>query len=334
MKTFEELKNSIVDINYIIENMIRENGLYCLLGEAKVGKSALALQIANSVCNSIPFLNLNTNKTAVLYLSTEMNPSETISRINFMECNLKENKFLYTFPEDNMTQISILKVEKEISEFKEKYNGKLVFIDMFNGINFGSYYDLNNYQDMSQKIFPQLRKLCNDYKVTIIIVHHLNRKGSTAIDTCVDGKLALKQDENIKSTFYLSYESRDYQSKDYVLKRNDKLILTLDEETAETLNPNLIQFLKYAISKKEFTFTISEMVSKLNLFITPPVLGKLIASNKERLEELGLFIKCKRTQTERLYTAKYKEPLEMITDNIFSVSNSNNLDSKEENYGS
>ena len=149
MKTIEELKNSIVDINYIIENMIRENGLYCLLGEAKVGKSALALQIANSVCNGIPFLNLNTNKTSVLYF----------------------------FPEDNMTHISILKVEKEISEFKEKYNGKLVFIDMFNGINFGSYYDLNNYQDMSQKIFPQLRKLCNDYKVSIIIVHHLNRKG-------------------------------------------------------------------------------------------------------------------------------------------------------------
>ena len=208
---------------------------------------------------------------------------------------------------------------------------------MFNGINFGSYYELNNYQDMSQKIFPQLRKLCNDYKVSIIIVHHLNRKGkslgSTAIDTCVDGKLALKQDENIKSTFYLSYESRDYPSKDYVLKRTDNLTLIIDEESKETLNPNLIQFLKYAINKKEFTFTISEMVSKLNLFITPPVLGKLISSNKEELERLGLFIECKRTATERLYTAKYKEPLEMLTNDIFSVSNSNNSD-KEENYGS
>ena len=166
MKTIEELKNSIVDINYIIENMIRENGLYCLLGEAKVGKSVLALQIANSVCNGIPFLNLKTNKTPVLYLSTEMNPSETISRINFMKCNLKENDFLYTFPEDNMTQLSILKVEKEISEFKEKYNGKLVFIDMFNGINFGSYYDLNNYQDMSQIYFHN----CVDYVITIMLL--------------------------------------------------------------------------------------------------------------------------------------------------------------------
>ena len=43
MKTIEELRSSIVDMNYIIENMIRESGLYCLLGEAKVGKSAMAL---------------------------------------------------------------------------------------------------------------------------------------------------------------------------------------------------------------------------------------------------------------------------------------------------
>ena len=66
MKTIEELRSSIVDMNYIIEDMIRENGLYCLLGEAKVGKSAMALQIANSTCNGISFLDLKTNKTPVL----------------------------------------------------------------------------------------------------------------------------------------------------------------------------------------------------------------------------------------------------------------------------
>lgn len=57
MKTIEELRSNIVDINYIIKNMIRKNGLYCLLGEAKVGKSAMALQIANSVAKGIPFLD-------------------------------------------------------------------------------------------------------------------------------------------------------------------------------------------------------------------------------------------------------------------------------------
>ena len=317
MKTIEELKCSIVDINYIIENMIRENGLYCLLGEAKVGKSAMALQIANSVANGIPFLDLKTNKSPVLYLSTEMNPNETISRIKLMNLNLSNEDFLYTYPDENSTQLSILKVEKEIMNFHEKYNGKLVFIDMFNGINFGYNYDLNNYQDMSQNIFPKIRKLCNDYEVAIILVHHLNRKGkslgSTAIDTCVDGKIAIKQDENIRSTFYLKYESRDYPEREYVLKRDDNLILSIDEITDDKLNENLMAFLRYAMGNNEFEFTMSDMISKLKLDIIPSTLGKLLASNKDELEKIGLTIKSK-NKSKRLYTAKYEEPLNTIQD--------------------
>ena len=317
MKTIEELKCSIVDINYIIENMIRENGLYCLLGEAKVGKSAMALQIANSVANGIYFLDLKTNKSPVLYLSTEMNPNETISRIKLMKLNLSNEEFLYTYPEDNMTQLSILKVEKEIMNFHEKYNGKLVFIDMFNGINFGYNYDLNNYQDMSQNIFPKIREFCTKYEVTIILVHHLNRKGkslgSTAIDTCVDGKIAIKQDENIKSTFYLKYESRDYPGREYVLKRDDNLILSIDEVTDDKLNENVMAFLRYAMGNNEFEFTMSDMISKLKLDIIPSTLGKLLASNKVELEKLGLIIKSK-NKSKRLYTAKYEEPLNTTLD--------------------
>ena len=317
MQTIEELRSSIVDINYIIENMIRENGLYCLLGEAKVGKSAMALQIANSVANGIPFLDLKTNKSPVLYLSTEMNPNETINRIKLMNLHLSNEDFLYTFPEDNMTQLSILKVEKEIMNFHEKYNGKLVFIDMFNGINFGYNYDLNNYQDMSQNIFPKIREFCTKYEVAIILVHHLNRKGkslgSTAIDTCVDGKIAIKQDENIKSTFYLKYESRDYPGREYVLKRDDNLILSIDEITDDKLNENIMAFLRYAMGNNEFEFTMSDMINKLKLDIIPSTLGKLLASNKDELEKIGLTIKSK-NKSKRLYTAKYEEPLNTTLD--------------------
>ena len=98
MKTIEELKNSIVDINYIIENMIRENGLYCLLGEAKVGKSALALQIANSVCNGIPFLNLNTNKTSVILKIGNSKKTIPASNIKILPHRLcKDTSFFINF---------------------------------------------------------------------------------------------------------------------------------------------------------------------------------------------------------------------------------------------
>ena len=40
-----------------------------------------------------------------------------------------------------------------------------------------------------------------------------------------------------KYTFYLKYESRDYHSKDYVLKRNENLILKIDNFADERIIP-------------------------------------------------------------------------------------------------
>ena len=62
------------------------------------------------------------------------------------------------------------------------------------------------------------------------------------------------------------------------MKRDSHLILTIDEDTEDKLNDNLIQFLKYMIKKEEFTFKISEMVCKLNLNITliPMVIQRII----------------------------------------------------------
>lgn len=61
------------------------------------------------------------------------------------------------------------------------------------------------------------------------------------------------------------------------------------------------------------------MVNKLNLFITPPSFGKLLASNKDELEKLGLFIESKRNSTERLYIAKYQKSLGMIDDKLYRL---------------
>lgn len=84
-------------------------------------------------------------------------------------------------------------------------------------------------------------------------------------------------------------------------------------------------FFRYAISMKEFTFTASDMVSTLKLNVKPSIFGKLLVNYKKELEKNGLVVECKRTATERLYTAKYKEPLEFDSDD---------LDSKEEYNGS
>ena len=175
-------------------------------------------------------------------------------------------------------------------------------------------YDLNNYQDMGQYVIPKFRELCKKYNFTILLIHHLNKNnkslGSTAIDGSVDGIITLKVDQNLKNKILFTYESRDYESVDFVLKRNDNLIFEKSEMEFDDLNPNLLIFLNYAIKQKEFSFTISDITSKLNLQIVPSVFGKLLKSNLDNLEKEGLHIELKRTGTDRIYYAKYEEPID------------------------
>lgn len=162
-------------------------------------------------------------------------------------------------------------------------------------------------------MFPKLRELCNKYQLTILFVHHLNKSGtslgSTAIDTSVDGKFTLKQNEEIKTTFYLNYQSRDFEGKDITLSRDEHMNLSIDEKSIETLNPYLMMFLNYAIIKKEFSFTMSEVTSKLNMLITASAFGKLVKDNLTNLEQLGLHITANRSAKKREYYARYKEPM-------------------------
>lgn len=312
MKTISEIKE-VQKTDFIIKDLLKENGLYCLVARPKVGKSFFVLQLANAVANGIPFLNFETRKTPVLYISTEVNASSLYNRIELMSCNFSDSNFFFISQEENPNLLNLNNLESEFQDFKTKYQGKLVIIDMLYGIDVGINYDINNYQDMGQKVFPKLRELCNKYQLTILFVHHLNKNGtslgSTAIDTSVDGKFTLKQSEEVKTSFHLNYQSRDFEGKDITLYRDEHMNLIIDNSNIQTLNPYVMTFLNYAITKKEFSFTMSEITSKLNMLITSSAFGKLVKDNLTNLEKLGLHIVLNRSANKREYYAKYEEPV-------------------------
>ena len=185
-------------------------------------------------------------------------------------------------------------------------------VDMFSGIDLNNGYDLNNYQDIGQVIFPKFREICKKYNFTILLIHHLNKNnsalGSTAVDGATDGILTLTVDSNIKNKIILNYRSRDYEIIELFLKRKENLVFEVSEIETNDLNNNLIIFLNYAIKQKEFTFTVSEIIGKLNLMITPSAFGRLLNSNITNLEKEGLYIEKRRNGDERTYYARYKEP--------------------------
>ena len=312
MKTISEMRKNSIKKDFIVDNLMKSNGLYCLVARPKVGKSLLALQLANSIATGTNFLGFRTSPSPVLYISTEMNFSQILDRIDKMKLEFTDDNFRLKEQEINERKLNLMDLQLEFQEFANDLNGRFVIIDMFSGIDMNNDYDLNNYQDMGQYVIPKFRELCKKYNFTILLIHHLNKNnkslGSTAIDGSVDGIITLKLDQNLKNKILFIYESRDYESQDFVLKRNENLIFERSEIDSNDLNPNLLIFLNYAIKQKEFSFTISDITSKLNLQIVPSVFGKLLKSNLDNLEKEGLHIEQKRTSTERIYVAKYEEP--------------------------
>lgn len=99
-------------------------------------------------------------------------------RLEFLQISAKKNS-LFIIDRQNKTNISLRDLEYDIKTFAEDYKGKLIILDMLKNIDFGVQYDINNYQDVAQQVFPKLRTYCDKYNVTFLVTHHLNKTGKT-----------------------------------------------------------------------------------------------------------------------------------------------------------
>ena len=314
MKTITQMRNEPIKKDFIVDKLMKSGGVYCLVARPKVGKSLFALQLANSVANGQEFLGLKTNTSPILYISTEMNSTQILERIDKMGLQFTDKNFFLKEQEVNERKLNLMDLQLDLQDFAYNYGGKFIIIDMLCGIRLDNGYDINSYQDIGQYVIPKFRELSTKYGFTILLIHHLNKSntslGSTAIDGSVDGIITLKKDNNIATKIFLNYVSRDFEGLDLILKRNENLLFEVSELETEDLNFNLIIFLNYAIKQRNFEFTVSEITSKLNLNITPSQFGRILNANIDNLQKEGLYIEQQRKAKARVYIAQYKEPLE------------------------
>ena len=107
------------------------------------------------------------------------------------------------------------------------------------------------------------------------------------------------------------YKGRDSGRLELNIKRNNNQTFeVVNENTNDEIDYNLILFIKYAVQRKDFDYTISDILSKTNILLTPTQLGGLIQRNLSLLEKEGLRITSKRTSNERLWHCSYEEPSE------------------------
>lgn len=313
MKSLTELVE-FKEKDLIINGIMKSKGLYCLIALPKVGKSLLALQISDCISNNKQFLGFDVNHSPVLYISTENYGNQLYERTNLMNIKFNDNKFKY-IDRLECPNFYLRDMELDIKDFAENMSGKLVIIDMLKDIQFDFNYDINSYQDIGQKVLPKLRELCNKYDLSILFIHHLNKKGkslgSTALDGSVDGILKLMQCQDDKNKYILSIENRDFPSVDLVLRKDEHCILNLtNEDIEESIDYNLMLFIKHVASKGNLRFTSKDIVKDANLQLTPKQFGRLLNSNIKLLEKEGIYITKNRNAKERLYTAYYEEVLD------------------------
>lgn len=296
----------------IVNNLMKSKGVYLLVSNPKVGKSMLALQLSCSVCNGTPFLGYKVNPSPVLYITTESDKGQLRERLEFQGLSI-DNDNLFVIDRDTKTNISLRDMELDIKTFAEEYNGKLIILDMLKDIDFGVQYDINNYQDVSQQIFPKLRTYCDKYNVTFLVTHHLNKLGKTlgsvAFDATVDGRITLIENKEGKKYVKLQTINRDFPELDIQLKKTDNLnFKKINSIEEDELSYELTSFIKYVASQKEIDFTCTDIVLKANIPMSPKRFGRLLNNCIELLESEGVHITKCRTADNRFYHATFEEP--------------------------
>ena len=165
---------------------MRSKGVYLLVSKPKVGKSLFALQLANSIANGKPFLGHEILKPSpVLYITIELSDNQLKDRCNLLGINYKKNTF-FAIDRSDKQSINFRDIKYEVKEFAEEYNGKILILDMVKDIDFNISYDINSYQDISQKLIPKIRNYANKYNLTILFVRHLNKLDKTLDSTGFD----------------------------------------------------------------------------------------------------------------------------------------------------
>lgn len=309
-------KNQSKKKDNIINGIMKSNGLYCLVARPKVGKSLLALQIANSLVNNKQFLGFDINPSPVLYISTELSENQLNERIAIAGYNFGNS--LFFVEKDSNHSLSLRDdLLLDIKEFSEDYNGRFVIVDMLCGIDYGAYYDINDYKSMTEVVFSRYRDLIKKYNLTFLLIHHTNKSGnslgSTAIEGCVDGTFNLK--DNGFGTYTFLTSSRDFDSIELNLKLNSNLTFELVKEDNSELDYNISLFLRHVIKNKEVKFTSAQIVATLGMQITPTKFGMLLNKNIDKLKNEGIFISEQRTGIGRFYQATFIDPMSNIEEN-------------------
>jgi len=170
------LEKGIPKIEYTIDPFLLKNGITMFVAPPASMKSFLAQQLAISCATGIPFLEkFETKQNNVLYLDEE---NGIIGIANRIQQLMKGHKIDLKELNNNLTCISYESMRfdndnkfNELRRIIKKLDIKIIIVDSIVRFVDG---DENKSGDIKH-IFDKLKSLCNEFELSILVLHHATK---------------------------------------------------------------------------------------------------------------------------------------------------------------
>lgn len=248
--TARELQAMNIDPPSFIVPGILPEGMSLLAAKPKVGKTMLAQNIAVAVASGTPALGeIPVQQGRVIFLALEGSTNGMQRRIDLMlegEEAPDALHFVREFPA--LDKGGMNKLQEIVQCYPDT---RLLIIDTFQHIR-GTRRRQSAYEDDYEALLP-LAKLCRDYDVSCLVIHHANKRqfgefdvryapdlvsGTTGLTGAVDNVLVMQPGGASSTT--LSITAREVESKEYRLSLDpDRALWIVDgEDWKQAKTPN------------------------------------------------------------------------------------------------
>jgi hypothetical protein len=185
-------------VKYLLEKLIYEKSVTVLYGDGGTKKTWSAIYLGVCISNGIPFGDLETSKTPVLYIDEEIGETEMDIRTAFcIRGSLTEanENFKYIslapFYLDDPQGEAIL-----LNEILSQKSGLVIF-DALSELMTGD----ENSKEETQPVFNAMRRIADKTGAAILMIHHAskdkkNYRGSTVIRNAPDILIRIESEED------------------------------------------------------------------------------------------------------------------------------------------
>jgi 5S rRNA maturation endonuclease (ribonuclease M5) len=205
--------------DFIIEGLLRTGGTTILVGEPKLGKSQMALDIALAVSRGEQFIGLGTKKGRVIYYALEDGEDIIRDRVRARGLTGMEED-LYICPTPPVVEDSTELLEEHIDLFQPN----LIIIDTLRAMSVSAGKSENE-ASFADSIY-RIAKLARERGIGAIIIHHTvkatsgnpiaDARGTSAIAGAVDVVAGLyKYEDNMKLSWRGRFGAGDKEVKQY-----------------------------------------------------------------------------------------------------------------------